>query len=69
MRSAPNPKPAEPPLRSGAENRGSQLVVLFFALDRGHVLGSDAAYRGAPSRARELAAPATLQLQHVRIQT
>ena len=69
MRQTPNRIPANPPLRSGSDKHKSQFVALVFAIHGTLLIGGGSLNRGVPLQLCGFSATATLQSQHVRIQT
>ena len=66
---SPNQVPTNPPLRSGANKHSSQLLAAVNPIAASTAIGSDERNGSTPSALAGTLAAATLQSQHVRIQT
>ena len=69
LQQSPDPIPTNPPLRSGSERHELRLIAIAAAVNGGLAGSGESASYAAFQHLRGLLAPATLQSQHVRIQT
>jgi hypothetical protein len=69
LRQSSNQVPTNPPLRSGTENEISQVIATLTAIDGNTLRDAGRFGAWAPSGSCGPLAAATLQSQHVRIQT
>ncbi len=69
MRQSPNQVPPNPPLRTGGPKNEAQFIALANAIAGSTVIGAGERRGGTPPVLAGTLAAATLQSQHVRIQT